>query len=112
MLFSHLSSVLQPTRTGGSATSSSTAGLSGSASASAGEMSSSEPSTPAQTPLAAPMVPVPALASPVAPPAILSPTKDAGPVCLGEAGAREAPEAHGEEERGAGGPAWTLLWGL
>uniref|UniRef100_A0A8C7E3Z6 Dynactin subunit 1 n=1 Tax=Naja naja TaxID=35670 RepID=A0A8C7E3Z6_NAJNA len=54
----------------------STAGLSGSASASAGEMSSSEPSTPAQTPLAAPMVPVPALASPVAPPAILSPTKE------------------------------------
>uniref|UniRef100_A0A8C6Y226 Dynactin subunit 1 n=1 Tax=Naja naja TaxID=35670 RepID=A0A8C6Y226_NAJNA len=66
----------RPTRTGGSATSSSTAGLSGSASASAGEMSSSEPSTPAQTPLAAPMVPVPALASPVAPPAILSPTKE------------------------------------
>uniref|UniRef100_A0A0B8RZ09 Dynactin subunit 1 n=1 Tax=Philothamnus irregularis TaxID=1899461 RepID=A0A0B8RZ09_9SAUR len=65
-----------PTRTGSSATSSSTAGLSGSASASAGEMSSSEPSTPAQTPLAAPMVPVPALASPVAPPAILSPTKE------------------------------------
>uniref|UniRef100_A0A670ZRS6 Dynactin subunit 1 n=1 Tax=Pseudonaja textilis TaxID=8673 RepID=A0A670ZRS6_PSETE len=54
----------RPTRTGSSATSSSTAGLSGSASASAGEMSSSEPSTPAQTPLAAPMVPVPALASP------------------------------------------------
>ncbi|XP_070805105.1 dynactin subunit 1 isoform X2 [Pituophis catenifer annectens] len=66
----------KPTRTGSSATSSSTAGLSGSASASAGEMSSSEPSTPAQTPLAAPMVPVPALASPVAPPAILSPTKE------------------------------------
>uniref|UniRef100_A0A670ZS63 Dynactin subunit 1 n=1 Tax=Pseudonaja textilis TaxID=8673 RepID=A0A670ZS63_PSETE len=66
----------EPTRTGSSATSSSTAGLSGSASASAGEMSSSEPSTPAQTPLAAPMVPVPALASPVAPPAILSPTKE------------------------------------
>ncbi|XP_063165754.1 dynactin subunit 1 isoform X2 [Candoia aspera] len=63
-----------PTRTGGSATSSSTAGLSGSASA--GEMSSSEPSTPAQTPLAAPVVPVPSLASPVAPPAILSPTKE------------------------------------
>uniref|UniRef100_A0A8C6Y407 Dynactin subunit 1 n=2 Tax=Naja naja TaxID=35670 RepID=A0A8C6Y407_NAJNA len=60
-------------RKGGGA---STAGLSGSASASAGEMSSSEPSTPAQTPLAAPMVPVPALASPVAPPAILSPTKE------------------------------------
>uniref|UniRef100_A0A8C5RUL5 Dynactin subunit 1 n=1 Tax=Laticauda laticaudata TaxID=8630 RepID=A0A8C5RUL5_LATLA len=66
----------KPTRTGSSATSSSTAGLSGSASASAGEMSSSEPSTPAQTPLAAPIVPVPALASPVAPPAILSPTKE------------------------------------
>ncbi|XP_039189757.1 dynactin subunit 1 isoform X4 [Crotalus tigris] len=66
----------KPTRTGSSATSSSTAGLSGSASASAGEMSSSEPSTPAQTPLAAPVVPVLALASPVAPPAILSPTKE------------------------------------
>ncbi|KAM3831493.1 dynactin subunit 1 isoform 2-T2 [Vipera latastei] len=66
----------KPTRTGSSATSSSTAGLSGSASASAGEMSSSEPSTPAQTPLAAPVVPLPALASPVAPPAILSPTKE------------------------------------
>ncbi|KAM6441115.1 dynactin subunit 1 isoform 1-T1 [Liasis olivaceus] len=68
----------KPTRTGSSATSSSTAGLSGSASASAsaGEMSSSEPNTPAQTPLAAPVVPVPSLASPVAPPAILSPTKE------------------------------------
>ncbi|KAL7975872.1 hypothetical protein Chor_011787 [Crotalus horridus] len=73
---SHSPSFLQPTRTGSSATSSSTAGLSGSASASAGEMSSSEPSTPAQTPLAAPVVPVLALASPVAPPAILSPTKE------------------------------------
>uniref|UniRef100_A0A670ZS60 Dynactin subunit 1 n=3 Tax=Pseudonaja textilis TaxID=8673 RepID=A0A670ZS60_PSETE len=72
----HETVVPKPTRTGSSATSSSTAGLSGSASASAGEMSSSEPSTPAQTPLAAPMVPVPALASPVAPPAILSPTKE------------------------------------
>ncbi|XP_053110527.1 dynactin subunit 1 isoform X1 [Hemicordylus capensis] len=66
----------KPTRTASSAASSGTAGLSGSASASAGEMSSSEPSTPAQTPLAAPVVPTPALASPVAPPAILSPTKE------------------------------------
>lgn len=66
----------KPTRTSGSATSSGTAGLSGSASASAGEMSSSEPSTPAQTPLAAPVVPVLSLASPVAPPAVLSPTKE------------------------------------
>ncbi|KAL0177769.1 hypothetical protein M9458_026663, partial [Cirrhinus mrigala] len=42
----------------------------GSGSASAGEMSSSEPSTPAQTPLAAPVIPSPvgALPSPGAPP--------------------------------------------
>ncbi|KAF5893236.1 dynactin subunit 1 isoform X3 [Clarias magur] len=42
----------------------------GSGSASAGEMSSSEPSTPAQTPLAAPVIPSPVgtLPSPVAPP--------------------------------------------
>ncbi|KAJ6658613.1 hypothetical protein lerEdw1_020001, partial [Lerista edwardsae] len=66
----------KPTRTASSATSSGTAGLSGSASASAGEMSSSEPSTPAQTPLAAPVVPTPSLASPVAPPAVPSPTKE------------------------------------
>ncbi|XP_066488823.1 dynactin subunit 1 isoform X6 [Tiliqua scincoides] len=65
-----------PTRTASSAASSGTTGLSGSASASAGEMSSSEPSTPAQTPLAAPMVPTPSLTSPVAPPAVLSPTKE------------------------------------
>ncbi|XP_066488818.1 dynactin subunit 1 isoform X2 [Tiliqua scincoides] len=66
----------KPTRTASSAASSGTTGLSGSASASAGEMSSSEPSTPAQTPLAAPMVPTPSLTSPVAPPAVLSPTKE------------------------------------
>ncbi|XP_054845711.1 dynactin subunit 1 isoform X2 [Eublepharis macularius] len=66
----------KPTRTASSAASSGTAGLSGSASASAGEMSSSEPSTPAQTPLAAPIVPTPPLTSPVAPPAVLSPTKE------------------------------------
>ncbi|XP_048366149.1 dynactin subunit 1 isoform X8 [Sphaerodactylus townsendi] len=65
-----------PTRSASSAASSGTAGLSGSASASAGEMSSSEPSTPAQTPLAAPIVPAPPLSSPGAPPAILSPTKE------------------------------------
>ncbi|XP_042322853.1 dynactin subunit 1 isoform X8 [Sceloporus undulatus] len=65
-----------PTRSASSAASSGTAGLSGSASASAGEMSSSEPGTPAQTPLAAPVVPSPALASPVAPLPILSPTKE------------------------------------
>nr|XP_056711173.1 dynactin subunit 1 [Euleptes europaea] len=65
-----------PTRTASSAASSGTAGLSGSASASAGEMSSSEPSTPAQTPLAAPIVPTPPLTSPVAPPMALSPTKE------------------------------------
>ncbi|XP_015275267.1 PREDICTED: dynactin subunit 1 [Gekko japonicus] len=66
----------KPTRASGSAASSGTTGLSGSASASAGEMSSSEPSTPAQTPLAAPIVPTPPLTSPVAPPAVLSPTKE------------------------------------
>ncbi|XP_065490597.1 dynactin subunit 1 isoform X3 [Caloenas nicobarica] len=63
-----------PTRTPSSAASSGTAGPSGSASASGGEMSSSEPSTPAQTPLVAPVIPTPALASPVAPP-VPSPTK-------------------------------------
>ncbi|XP_042592616.1 dynactin subunit 1-like [Cyprinus carpio] len=49
----------------------------GSGSASAGEMSSSEPSTPAQTPLAAPVIPSPvgALLSPGAPP-IPGPTKE------------------------------------
>ncbi|XP_077157500.1 dynactin subunit 1 isoform X5 [Paroedura picta] len=66
----------KPTRTGSSAVPSGGAGLSGSASASTGEMSSSEPSTPAQTPLAAPVVPTPPLASPVAPPVLLSPTKE------------------------------------
>ncbi|XP_056282936.1 dynactin subunit 1 isoform X2 [Pseudoliparis swirei] len=46
------------------------AAASGSASASAGEMSSSEPSTPAQTPLAAPVIPT--LHSPGNPPAPIS----------------------------------------
>ncbi|PIO23250.1 hypothetical protein AB205_0217300, partial [Aquarana catesbeiana] len=46
-----------PTRPSSSAASSGTAGASGSASASCGEISSSEPSTPAQTPLAAPIIP-------------------------------------------------------
>lgn len=66
--------VLQPTRTPNSAASSGTAGPSGSASASGGEMSSSEPSTPAQTPLVAPVIPTPSLTSPVAP-LVPSPTK-------------------------------------
>uniref|UniRef100_A0A8B9ZZM4 Dynactin subunit 1 n=1 Tax=Anas zonorhyncha TaxID=75864 RepID=A0A8B9ZZM4_9AVES len=66
--------VLQPTRTPSSAASSGTAGPSGSASASGGEMSSSEPSTPAQTPLVAPVIPSPSLTSPVAP-MVPSPTK-------------------------------------
>uniref|UniRef100_A0A674JD62 Dynactin subunit 1 n=1 Tax=Terrapene triunguis TaxID=2587831 RepID=A0A674JD62_9SAUR len=66
----------KPTRTPNSAASSGTAGPSGSASASAGEMSSSEPSTPAQTPLAAPVIPTPSLTSPVAPPSAPSPTKE------------------------------------
>ncbi|XP_064191310.1 dynactin subunit 1 isoform X6 [Anguilla rostrata] len=48
----------KPTRPSGAAAASK-AGPSGSASASAGEMSSSEPSTPAQTPLAAPVIPTP-----------------------------------------------------
>ncbi|XP_043400956.1 dynactin subunit 1 isoform X16 [Chelonia mydas] len=65
-----------PTRTPNSAASSGTAGPSGSASASGGEMSSSEPSTPAQTPLAAPVIPTPSLTSPVAPPSAPSPTKE------------------------------------
>ncbi|XP_053921672.1 dynactin subunit 1 isoform X3 [Cuculus canorus] len=65
----------KPTRTPSSAASSGTAGPSGSASASGGEMSSSEPSTPAQTPLVAPVIPSPSLASPVAPP-VPSPTKE------------------------------------
>uniref|UniRef100_A0A3B3R703 Dynactin subunit 1 n=1 Tax=Paramormyrops kingsleyae TaxID=1676925 RepID=A0A3B3R703_9TELE len=58
----------QPSRPTGSTASK--AGPSGSASASAGEMSSSEPSTPAQTPLAAPVIPSPSgnLLSPGAPP--------------------------------------------
>ncbi|XP_015705658.1 dynactin subunit 1 isoform X2 [Coturnix japonica] len=64
----------KPTRTPTSAPSSGTAGPSGSASASGGEMSSSEPSTPAQTPLVAPVIPSPSLTSPVAP-MVPSPTK-------------------------------------
>ncbi|XP_027691953.1 dynactin subunit 1 isoform X1 [Vombatus ursinus] len=54
------------------------AGPSGSASASAstGEMSSSEPSTPAQTPLAAPIIPTPSLTSPGAAPPLPSPSKE------------------------------------
>ncbi|XP_054057758.1 dynactin subunit 1 isoform X6 [Rissa tridactyla] len=75
----------KPTRTPNSAASSGTAGPSGSASASGGEMSSSEPSTPAQTPLVAPVIPTPSLTSPVAPP-VPSPTKNssAAPQCLHE----------------------------
>uniref|UniRef100_A0A673YCB6 Dynactin subunit 1 n=1 Tax=Salmo trutta TaxID=8032 RepID=A0A673YCB6_SALTR len=58
---------LQPSRPAG--TGASKAGPSGSVSASAGEMSSSEPSTPAQTPLGAPIIPTPGgLLSPSAPP--------------------------------------------
>ncbi|RXN01610.1 Dynactin subunit 1 [Acipenser ruthenus] len=50
-----------PMRPPSSAASSGTAGPSGSASASGGDMSSSEPSTPAQTPLAAPVIPTPSM---------------------------------------------------
>uniref|UniRef100_A0AAZ3S8W3 Dynein associated protein domain-containing protein n=1 Tax=Oncorhynchus tshawytscha TaxID=74940 RepID=A0AAZ3S8W3_ONCTS len=57
----------KPSRPAG--TGASKAGPSGSVSASAGEMSSSEPSTPAQTPLGAPIIPSPGgLLSPSAPP--------------------------------------------
>ncbi|XP_041710380.1 dynactin subunit 1 isoform X4 [Coregonus clupeaformis] len=56
----------KPSRPAG--TGASKAGPSGSVSASAGEMSSSEPSTPAQTPLGAPIIPTPGgLLSPTAP---------------------------------------------
>ncbi|XP_064425259.1 dynactin subunit 1 isoform X2 [Latimeria chalumnae] len=69
-----------PTRPPSSAASSGTPGPSGSASASAsgGEMSSSEPSTPAQTPLAAPVIPSPSanLISPVGPPPRPASTKE------------------------------------
>ncbi|KAM4809119.1 dynactin subunit 1 isoform 2-T2 [Rhinophrynus dorsalis] len=67
-----------PTRPSSSAASSGTAGASGSASASCGEISSSEPSTPAQTPLAAPIIPSPssALTSPVVPLPAPGPTKE------------------------------------
>ncbi|KAE8628739.1 hypothetical protein XENTR_v10000196 [Xenopus tropicalis] len=68
----------KPTRPSSSAASSGTAGASGSASASCGEISSSEPSTPAQTPLAAPIIPSPssAILSPVAPLPGPGPTKE------------------------------------
>ncbi|CAH2299221.1 dynactin subunit 1 isoform X3 [Pelobates cultripes] len=68
----------KPTRPSSSAASSGTAGASGSASASCGEISSSEPSTPAQTPLAAPVIPSPssALTSPVAPLPTPGPSKE------------------------------------
>ncbi|XP_073506721.1 dynactin subunit 1 isoform X8 [Phyllobates terribilis] len=65
-----------PTRPSSSAASSGTAGASGSASASCGEISSSEPSTPAQTPLAAPIIPSPSLTSPVAPLPAPGPSKE------------------------------------
>ncbi|XP_075711603.1 dynactin subunit 1 isoform X2 [Rhinoderma darwinii] len=64
----------KPTRPSSSAASSGTAGASGSASC--GEISSSEPSTPAQTPLAAPIIPSPSLTSPVAPLPAPGPSKE------------------------------------
>jgi len=92
LTFSPDRAVLQPTRTPSSAASSGTAGPSGSASASGGEMSSSEPSTPAQTPLVAPVIPTPSLTSPVAPP-VPSPTKVSGGLCSVAGGG-----SRGEEE--------------
>ncbi|KAJ8407635.1 hypothetical protein AAFF_G00274920 [Aldrovandia affinis] len=71
----------KPTRPAGTAASK--AGPSGSASASAGEMSSSEPSTPAQTPLAAPVIPTPSGLSPGAPPPP-TPSKGEGAVAKQE----------------------------
>uniref|UniRef100_A0A8L0DQ35 Dynactin subunit 1 n=1 Tax=Oncorhynchus mykiss TaxID=8022 RepID=A0A8L0DQ35_ONCMY len=66
-IFVRQSQVGTPSRPAG--TGASKAGPSGSVSASAGEMSSSEPSTPAQTPLGAPIIPSPGgLLSPSAPP--------------------------------------------
>ncbi|XP_059821899.1 dynactin subunit 1-like isoform X2 [Hypanus sabinus] len=67
-----------PTRNASSAASSVGTASSATPSPSAGEMSSSDPGTPAQTPLAAPVMPTPAgLVSPVAPP-LLSPKEEEG----------------------------------
>ncbi|XP_069779442.1 dynactin subunit 1-like isoform X2 [Narcine bancroftii] len=66
----------KPTRNMTSAASSVGTASSATPSPSTGEMSSSDPGTPAQTPLAAPVVPTPAgLASPLAPP-LLSPKEE------------------------------------
>ncbi|XP_062894922.1 dynactin subunit 1-like isoform X1 [Mobula hypostoma] len=68
----------KPTRNASSAASSVGTASSATPSPSAGEMSSSDPGTPAQTPLAAPVMPTPAgLVSPVAPP-LLSPKEEEG----------------------------------
>ncbi|XP_006880902.1 PREDICTED: dynactin subunit 1 isoform X3 [Elephantulus edwardii] len=64
----------RPASSTGVAGASSSLGPSGSASG--GELSSSEPSTPAQTPLAAPLIPTPALTSPGAAPPLPSPSKE------------------------------------
>ncbi|XP_053750731.1 dynactin subunit 1-like [Panthera pardus] len=57
------------------------------------ELSSSEPSTPAQTPLAAPIIPTPALLSPGAVPPLPSPSEE---------------EEEEEEEEGLRAPVWDL----
>uniref|UniRef100_A0A2K6N3J0 Dynactin subunit 1 n=1 Tax=Rhinopithecus bieti TaxID=61621 RepID=A0A2K6N3J0_RHIBE len=58
----------KPTRPASTGVAGASSSLGPSGSASAGELSSSEPSTPAQTPLAAPIIPTPALTSPGAVP--------------------------------------------
>lgn len=100
--------VLQPTRTPSSAASSGTAGPSGSASASGGEMSSSEPSTPAQTPLVAPVIPSPSLTSPVAP-MVPSPTKVRRGACSRCGEEQGNLPGTGRREGAGGGPCTGLV---
>ncbi|KAJ1078053.1 hypothetical protein K5549_011380 [Capra hircus] len=65
-----------PTRPASTGVAGASGSLGPSGSASAGELSSSEPSTPAQTPLAAPIIPTPALTSPGAVLPLPSPSKE------------------------------------
>nr|XP_005906780.1 PREDICTED: dynactin subunit 1 isoform X2 [Bos mutus] len=66
----------KPTRPASTGVAGASGSLGPSGSASAGELSSSEPSTPAQTPLAAPIIPTPALTSPGAALPLPSPSKE------------------------------------